>query len=793
MAKKKAPGLAGAGAEVEVGITDTQDCNTDPSNLSTHESEDGVLPIKSAFGEDDDVADSSIPSDAGVASGDDDAKSVKKTMSKTMMAAANQARPRRASYVETIVGIARDYLDNLDPANLPTSEEAESRLTEEIFHGIELRNTNALKEDRWTVPRELPDNVLAMCMRKVDRVCLVEVIPGDPKSQAVAYYDPETGSYEVGEEAVDAIITRYRSGLPDPPRRSIFRYIREQCRAAGEIKHIYKGTRYMRHHDGWFDSETGQNIPHTPKLVEIRRPTEAVDLNAPLPTFTAPDGFTWNIEDAMLELADGDEEVCELLWMGVAATCMPRLPWYQVFGLTAESGNNGKGMYCDFLESIAGPANTLAKSITDFQGNFDLGGIERYALIVGHENEPKGRIKAPAKFKSIVTQNTTRSEEKWQAPRNTKFLGFIVQCFNRLPIVDDTSESWLRRILPIRFKHCYTGVERKYIGLEWIVDPRTVRYAMRRVAEMMMAGKVTGTFPVPADVKRELREMDRFNSPVANFALDVLPKLQLSVLPKELVYDLYVGWLSSEERSRNPLGSNKFWMEFKDVIRRYGPQLGFECVELDAKHRRRIPSGEFKVSEPLLSDYRVSTWADMRAEGYAFVAGDTLSMKHKDRKYASLLVRTAPAPDGDDDPDGGPDDGAPAGTSDPVADMELPDGAAYVLEDPDERSMMMRDAYDEYLGVFGAMDAAVKAGTREVDRTREHGMYRGWREGGTWRVSRYHPDVGEWIPVAYDEKPPDADMPLQYGCWLNHRLGCVHADGYTCDVVDIALHGGKRE
>lgn len=680
------------------------------------------------------------------------------------------------SYLQVVIETAQDYIDGLDPDDMPKPSEAEGELVGRTVAAINVHNAHEPREKRWALPQYLSYVVIAMLLRVISLVCLVEVIPNDRHSRVVAVYDPRTGNHELGEEAVNAAMNAYRGDLTDSARKAILKYVRQQCADAGEVKHLYRGRRYLRHHDGWFDSETGQNIPHTPDLVAIYRPSEAVDLNAELPVFVAEDGYEWDIELCFLELADGDEDVRDLLWMGVAATAMPHLPWYQFFALIGESGNNGKGMYVDFLTAFICPENVKALSIMEFSGSYNLGGIERTPLIVGHENNTKSCVKAPESFKACVTQNIGRSEIKYEQPYNTQFMGFIVQCFNRRPVVADTSESWLRRILPIRFKHCYTGIERKYIANVWIVDPRTIRYAMRKVAEMMMEGKVTGDFPMPAAVKQELRAFDQYNSPIVNFALEVLPRLTLGVLPKDLVYDIYTAWLSEDEKSRNPMGKNKWWDEFKDVVRRYGKSLGFTCWESDnPKKRKRIPAGEFDKDEPLLSEFALSGWVDYTIGAYGMRYGTKLKveLKAKGKKYGALLVRVVPSPedDGADNPATSDDDGC-------------------VLDDPDVGGEFLRDEYEAYLRAFDQMQAEMQAGSIEVKRTSAHGMFRGWMHGGKWCVSRYHPSSGEWYAVEYDEKPSDADEPLQYGSWLQHRVQCMNSQnraGYRCELVELAI------
>lgn len=743
--RKPRASLAAPGAEVEVGVTDNMNNNTTQPQTS---------------------------SDSGNAG--------KKVLG-------------RQSYAATMRRIQREYFDSLNYDNPPTLEQVENDLSAEIFRAVNLRNSVAVSaQDKWPIPKELPARMVAEALLSVGGVARIELEKGDGESRVTGVYNPETGHYRLDQESLDAKMNVFGSDLTDARRASILRYVESEAVSLGLVKQVYRGDAYNKVGNGWYCRVTGDVEPNTPDRVSLYSPATSYNPDAELPVIEMPDGELWDIESAFLEFMGGEKARAEVLWQIVAAALRPNVSWNKAAFLYNEEGNGGKGTFVRGVQNLIGMGACKKLSLEDFGKRFRLHGIGLVPVVIGDENNVKGFLDTPDDFKAAVTKDVLLDEQKGVQPFNTRFHGIIIQCLNRRPSVNDSTESYLRRVLPLKFEQSYTGRERTYIKEDYMARPEVLEYMMKRALEMEVEA-----FDMPESCKLELAMFDRANNNVTEFAFDVLGRMNLYILPQGLAYELYKGWLENDMPSAHPMGKRSFFDELEGVLKRHGDALGW-MFDPDPKHRVRIPGKAFLVEEPLFEAYGLGKWVQwvLPRGSSTYECTHMLKQEMFSQKYRCLFKTALPSDeDGPEPPDGGP--GGPGGSSsvqDASVKPAVPD-VEYVDYDPDEGEPLLREEYEAYLAAFEDLVA-------ESKRRTVHGPTRGWKSKGKWHMNMFHPardplDEEGWYTVDFDQKPPEADDPLPYGCWLEHRLNCptLYDGKFQCCVVEFSrkLHEGEGE
>lgn len=582
----------------------------------------------------------------------DKKKDGKKTMSQTMMSAMNAAAPRRESYDEVIRNATRDYINNLDPDNPPDPSEVESRLSEAVFRAINLRNTAALKEDRWPVPRHLEAAQIADLLiwaRTFARIDFSDGVNTDTSAMPLHVYDEESGLYvEVDHDIMSELVHAYSYSASGRTVDEVMAIIRSKSPVRVRTRSEYLDVCA----NGIHDRRSGRLLPFSPKLVfTTKTSVDWVDA-PPLPVITAPDGYRWDPETAMLEWAGGRKDICDLLWRVVAMMCRPNVRWNQSVWFYSQSGNNGKGTICQLIRNLLGPGNYTSIPFADFNNNhFMLTSLPYVQAVICDENQVGKYADDNAEFKAAITNDAFQIDRKHKPGVNAKFYGGILQCVNEVPRIRDRSESFWRRIVVIDFKQCFTGRERSYIKQDFIARREVLEYVQWRALSIDC-----NSLEPPEDCTLMLEQFKQESSPVLQFATEVLPQLSWTGVPWDLLWAMFTSWYTEAyNRQSSGYGRNNFYNELGNIVDSH-PELGWWY-----DHTPKNPRGTLWQSathmigpEPLIDRFgladRTGPWGNAHYGGADIAKRSTPSNLNK--RYRGLRRigddDDGPAPDDDD-------------------------------------------------------------------------------------------------------------------------------------------------
>lgn len=113
------------------------------------------------------------------------------------------------------------------------------------------------------------------------------------------------------------------------------------------------------------------------------------------------------------------------------------------------SGCNGKSVYAKILQLLSGDGNYSNTSLSSIGGNFGLAQLSTRNVNISAENN-ESKVNSEV-FKAIVSGDTIEVNRKYKDAISVKIHTKLVFLFNSLPICDDLTYGYFRKVLIIPF------------------------------------------------------------------------------------------------------------------------------------------------------------------------------------------------------------------------------------------------------------------------------------------------------------------------------------------------------
>lgn len=485
-----------------------------------------------------------------------------------------------------------------------SAQDVEFHLLNRINNRLISENTQyGLKGSRaYQTLRTLTPAVIADCMLKRNRIVRIMLSDKntDPNYDVLAVYmdhGPDNGIYVTDEVSIRVLAREYNYSISPKELDHVIDMLKDN---APRVM-VSTNRDLIAVNNGIFDYKTKTLLPFTPEIVFTAKSAVNYNENAVNPVIrNDADGTDWDIESWMADLND-DPEIVALLWEILSAIIRPNVAWDKTAWFLSEVGNNGKGTLLTLMRNLCGERAWTSIPVADFGKDFHLEPLIRTNAVLVDENDVGEYVDKAANLKAVITNDVLLINRKGKTPIAYQFRGFMVQCVNDTPKFRDKSGSLYRRQLIIPFDKSFTGAERKYIKQDYMHRTEVLEYVLHRV--------LSGNFyelSEPKAIRIALREYKIENDPVRAFAEEFLDQLVWDLLPWKFLYALYRAWLSKEQPSSRPLGSNKFIKHFTLILQE-DLDYGWTVTPAAVRTKNRI-LGE----EPLAVEYNLDQWFDIQ-------------------------------------------------------------------------------------------------------------------------------------------------------------------------------------
>lgn len=485
-----------------------------------------------------------------------------------------------------------------------SAQDVEFHLLNRINNRLISENTQyGLKSSRaYQTLRTLTPAVIADCMLKRNRIVRIMLSDKntDPNYDVLAVYmdhGPDNGIYVTDEVSIRVLAREYNYSISPKELDHVIDMLKDN---APRVM-VSTNRDLIAVNNGIFDYKTKTLLPFTPEIVFTAKSAVNYNENIVNPIIhNDADGTDWDIESWMADLND-DPEIVTLLWEILSAIIRPNVAWDKTAWFLSEVGNNGKGTLLTLMRNLCGERAWTSISVADFGKDFHLEPLIRTNAVLVDENDVGEYVDKAANLKAVITNDVLLINRKGKTPIAYQFRGFMVQCVNDTPKFRDKSGSLYRRQLIIPFDKSFTGAERKYIKQDYMHRTEVLEYVLHKV--------LNGNFyelSEPKAIRIALREYKIENDPIRAFAEEFLDQLVWDLLPWKFLYALYRAWLSKEQPSSRPLGSNKFIKHFTLILQE-DLDYGWTVTPAAVRTKNRI-LGE----EPLAVEYNLDQWFDIQ-------------------------------------------------------------------------------------------------------------------------------------------------------------------------------------
>ncbi len=357
--------------------------------------------------------------------------------------------------------------------------------------------------------------------------------------------------------------------------------------------------------NGIFNYRTKELKPFSPDHIFLTKYPVSYNPLATNQTIVNPDdGYQWNVKDWIKEIADDDPSIEKLLWDIITALMLYGYPWNKCFWLYSPKGNNGKGTFCQLLKNLVGTDNYTSLTISDFGETFALMGLETKTAVITDENDVGEYIEKVGRLKALITGDTIMVNRKYQKPITLSFKGLIVQCVNKIPKIQDDSDSWTRRLVIIPFNKCFTGKERKYIKNDYLLRRTVLEYVLKEALENTIT-----EIQIPDACKDLLEDYRETNNPILTFLNEIQDQLVWDLIPYNFLYDLYLKWMEKNNPNGRPKNKKNFTNDLKELLDE-NPIWQWNPTRKCIKSANKIAT-----FEPLILEYNLESWMNPSYKG----------------------------------------------------------------------------------------------------------------------------------------------------------------------------------
>ena len=533
---------------------------------------------------------------------------------------------------EMLKRATRKCIEDLKPElekGTVTPQQIEGAILKETRQEFIFRNSVADKNDHWRLPTKLEPAQIAEAMTAIYTIKCINTTgsPVPTEQDPIGIYmesGPNAGTYVTDELTLQKIASEFDFTL-NPIG---FRDVLFKLRTLVDTVDREKDPDLICVNNGIFDYRTKKLSPHTPERVFLCKSHVDYIEDAENPIIEMPDGLMWDVVTWMNQLSD-DPEISNLLWEGLSAIVRPMVSWNKSLWLYSQTGNNGKGTYCELARNIVGYGAYASIQLDQFSNDFMLEPLIRAQAIIVDENDVGIYIDRAANLKAVTTNDVITINRKYKTPIAYRYYGFMIQCLNEYPKIRDRSDSFYRRQLFVPMNKCFTGATRDYIKTDYLRRPEVLQYVLKYILN-------TNFYKLsePASCKAILEDFKESNDPTLQFWLDTKDEFKWDLLPFTFLYQLYQSWYQKNVKQGQMLGRNRFQREIINLANKGGQWI---CLGKDSK----IPaSTRIACPEPLIDTYSLKEWMSDSYQGPDRARATTPDKSQLAHAYRGLIRTT---------------------------------------------------------------------------------------------------------------------------------------------------------
>lgn len=380
--------------------------------------------------------------------------------------------------------------------------------------------------------------------------------PSDWEHSTLYFYNPETGLYDRNTRTIQKLI---RAMEPRIKIKNVKETVAMLTALADELL-ITQDPNLFCLGNGIWSTKQNRLLPYNKKYVFTSKIAVNYNPDAVEPSFNGWKFSDW-IEN---DIAEGDPQKIKLIWQILHATVNSNYSYNSAAILIDNGrGSTGKGTFEQLLTYIAGPENTTAIKLNQFEVPAILANITGKALVIGDDNDPSRSISLSENFKSAVTGDAIVIDQKYERPYTYQPKCFIIQSCNGVPKFSENTDALYRRIRIIKFnKHYNENAKNRRIKNEYIRNKQLLEWIVKEAVQIKIDGVMITTNESNAIINERQLSEDTVKQFLDEMALPQEELTDKDYRPVRDTYHSYQDWC--KESGYKPLVKKEFNSKLKD-------------------------------------------------------------------------------------------------------------------------------------------------------------------------------------------------------------------------------------
>ena len=499
--------------------------------------------------------------------------------------------------------------------------------TAKLAQDVRDKNFGIKDGGKLPIPTHLPYQTAASMLLELDpiyRIGAPYIPDGDEQLGWYMTDGPDAGTYSSN----DNVFTRKLLTLEDALTANERSEALGLMRAKASTVRVEQDPDLIPVNNGIIRYESSEFMPHDPSFVFTSKIGTDLKDNPKHPDLKLSNDKFFHVDELMLDLAAGDEEIVELLWQIIGAVLRPNEVWGKVAFLLG-GGKNGKSTFIALLRNVVGPNVVANLRLHQLGKEFLTSQVVGKSAIIADENPPNTYLDDSADLKQIVMGENLLLNRKHKEPINYQFKGMVVQSFNDMPKTRDKSVGMYRRIIAVPFLQSFEN-KREFPEIKkvFVFDKRLHEYILH---QSLIARPKFHEIWVPPAARRHLEKFKHSNDPLRGFWDLFREQFSWAFLPWDFVYDLYKQWV----RFENPQGKTVSLETMKESL-----ETVLEDDERWAIVKRQIRVKTLMREEELLVEkYKLPPVFNGGDPRHTSANAVEHYLKSKDRIYGGIIRR----------------------------------------------------------------------------------------------------------------------------------------------------------
>lgn len=458
---------------------------------------------------------------------------------------------------------------------------------------IEMENIH-LKSGKKKIPEKLSFDDVAIIMMSLYAFKNIQMTDRQDDTMLAMYIDDDSsdynGIYDANKKRMFKIMERI---VPNFKNRDMEDVI-DKIERSVETQEQTKDRHLFIVNNGIYNQKTKELSPFSPDYIYLTKIPVDYKHNPVNPVLTASDGYKWDVDTWIRELAV-DDDTCTLIWQVIADCLQPHHSRHKSIWFYSEKGNNGKGTIGQLIKNLLGKGNYASLSVADFNHEFLKETLLGVAANISDENDVDVYIDSIKDYKASVTGDDININRKYEKPLRIQFLGTNIQMMNGLPKTKDKSDSFYRRLILVPFLKSFTNNgERKYIKDLYIHKRPVLEYVLYKALSVEF-----DEYIVPANSAALMEDYKEKNNPVLEFWNETKDRYVWDLLPSQFLYDMFVKWFEIN----NPSGKVMSRRTFTDTLSATIYSLGDPWEIKTGQNDKVRTLNRMDADEPLITEF----------------------------------------------------------------------------------------------------------------------------------------------------------------------------------------------